>query len=559
MLARTPRRVTTVALAAGIGLAAAACTPPVGTIGRGPNTNTDPYIIPSKNGVDVRSLLTVDDAGSTDDGFEMVGIPDGLGAQMVDGKVVLNMNHELRSDVGIARRHGERGSFVSRFVLDPETNRVESGRDLINPGVEYYDYFRNAYDDTAPGAGTRADGKTFPAFTNAFNRFCSSSLTDEGQLFNGANGRGFLGRLYFANEEGGEESRNFAVTEEGEARQLPRLGLFSWENTLVAPTTNDTTLTQGNEDNNPGQLWAYVGRKVGTGSPFQRAGLLNGRNYTLNLNDAMPANVTSVPPTTGTPATTTDAGFRARYNKGQSVPFVLNDVEWNQSGADQNAEAVREGGLSLNRIEDGAFDPNSPNDYYFVTTDGGEGPGQPASGGGGGLWRMSYANVNTPLAGGTLTLLLDGTEMVGGTPRTNLQKPDNMDIDTEGNLLIQEDPGNTAPIARVVSYRLSDGALGAVAQFDPRLFAADSETRLTMDEESSGIIDVADIYGPGSFLLDAQVHESATITKSVPPTTDSDGNVTDPGRGPEGTVDEFVERGQLLLMKVSDFSKVYGS
>jgi hypothetical protein len=39
-----------------------------------------------------------------------------------------------------------------------------------------------------------------------------------------------------------------------------------------------------------------------------------------------------------------------------------------------------------------------------------------------------------PAQGGTLTLLLDGSE--------GLVSPDNVDIDRKGNILIQEDPGN---------------------------------------------------------------------------------------------------------------------
>ena len=52
-----------------------------------------------------------------------------------------------------------------------------------------------------------------------------------------------------------------------------------------------------------------------------------------------------------------------------------------------------------------------------------------------------------------------------------MNKPDNMAIDTHGNLLIQEDPGNVNHLARIVAYRISDGALGVVARFDPALFS----------------------------------------------------------------------------------------
>ena len=38
------------------------------------------------------------------------------------------------------------------------------------------------------------------------------------------------------------------MTEDGDAKQLPRLGLFSWENTLAADTRSDLTLVHGQED-----------------------------------------------------------------------------------------------------------------------------------------------------------------------------------------------------------------------------------------------------------------------------------------------------------------------
>jgi hypothetical protein len=72
--------------------------------------------------------------------------------------------------------------------------------------------------------------------------------------------------------------------------------------------------------------------------------------------------------------------------------------------------------------------------------------------------------------------------------------------------------------------------------------ALDTRAVLTTDEESSGIIDGHGLFGKGTFLFDAQVHAK----KNLPV-----------GTGP-GTVEELVENGQLLLLKVEDWSQVYG-
>jgi secreted PhoX family phosphatase len=279
------------------------------------------------------------------------------------------------------------------------------------------------------------------------------------------------------------------------------------------------------------QLWAYVGTKQKSGPPIAKAGLTNGADFVIDAIDE---------------TVSTDAQWRTKFAK-NPARVDLAQIDWNQTGAAQNTQAVS-AGLSLNRIEDGHWDPNHPNDFYFLTTEGGINNGLPSNSidfrDGGGLWRLRFDDIEHPSAGGSLQLLLDGDESLGtGEPLMN--KPDNMGIDGHGNLLIQEDPGSNNHIARVIAYQISDGALAVLARFDPTLFGPGSNTdpnRLTIDEESSGIIDTEPFLGAGTFVLDAQVHTS----KGLPA-----------GTGP-GTVQEFVERGQLLRLIVDDWGTVYG-
>jgi hypothetical protein len=485
-------------------------------ISRGPNTTTNPYVIPVADGVHIKSLLTVSDAGAADNGYEMTGIPDGLGAREWSGHdLILNMNQELNATVGAVRAHGQKGAFVSTWEIDTRTFDVEKGADLIRPTVRYWNYLTQTYGATASpgGANPRNPSDTFIAQIAAFARFCSSNLTDPGLLYNRKTKRGYKGQIYFANEESGNEGRVFGVTEDGQAQQLPRLGLASWENTLTAETEGDTTFIVGQEDGADGQLWTYAGQKQSTGNPFDRAGLTNGVHFAVDLRDE---------------TVDSDAAFRTKFGKGTPADFDLAEVDWDQSGARQNAEAKSDA-LSLNRIEDGAWDPRHPNDFYFVTTEGGKGADVPTGltgRDGGGLWKLHFEDVDAPYLGGTLTLLLDGSEA------PFLNKPDNVDIDHHGNLLIQEDPGGNNHVARIVAYNIKTGERGVVATFDPALFSPGAPGLITIDEESSGIIDAKETLGDGWFLFDAQVHKT----------------------NPDPALVEF---GQLMAMRVRDFDDVY--
>ncbi|HEX6584327.1 MAG TPA: alkaline phosphatase PhoX [Thermoleophilaceae bacterium] len=225
-------------------------------------------------------------------------------------------------------------------------------------------------------------------------------------------------------------------------------------------------------------------------------------------------------------AVSNDAQFRTTYGKNNPAPFDLGsdeEVNWDQTGAAQNTEAAAKG-ITLNRVEDGAFDPRHPEDFYFVTTEGGK--GATAARDGGGLWRLSYEDVERPWEGGTLTLLLDGSEA------PFLSKPDNLGFDPHGHLLIQEDPGGNPHLARIVAYEVRSGDRAVLAQFDPALFGPGAPGFITQDEESSGIIDASRFLGEGTFLFDAQVHKAHT----------------DPDKA---------EQGQLLTLEVRHWKKVF--
>jgi hypothetical protein len=474
----------------------------------GPSTTTDPYVIAVADGVETTALLSAGDRVPSADGpglYTEGGIPDGLGATRAGHRrLTVLENHEWGAGNGVsARRHGAPHAFVSKLTLDRKTLEVLDEGDFINPGVQYFDYASGHY-----GAHATAP------FGDAFLRFCSGTLSDPRQFWDRDTHLGYRGQIYFANEENGDNGRSFGVTLDGTAKQLPRLGLLSWENTKPAATTDESTVVIGDEDAGTnaapaGQLWVYTGTKRRRGDAFARAGLTDG-----SLQVIAAAN----------PAVNNDIDWRASYGKGAAGRVRLAGIDWRNSGADQNADA-KANGLSLTRIEDGHWDPRRPADYYFVTTQGGK--DFTSARDGGGLWRLRLDDVNDPEAGGELTLLLDGSEAIA------LNKPDNLAIDTHGNLLIQEDPGENEHLARVLAYRPSTGIIATLATFDPEKFAPTGAAFITDDEESSGIIDTKDLLGDGTFLFDAQVHKA------------------------HPDLDQVVEYGQLLRLTVADWVAAY--
>jgi hypothetical protein len=79
---------------------------------------------------------------------------------------------------------------------------------------------------------------------------------------------------------------------------------------------------------------------------------------------------------------------------------------------------------------------------------------------------------------------------------------DNLTVDRWGRVLIQEDPGNNERLAKLWSYSIKKHTLTELAQHDPARFSSPD----TQDEESSGIIPMNDILGPGWYLFDVQWH-----------------------------------------------------
>ncbi|HLF97859.1 MAG TPA: hypothetical protein VI457_12015 [Methylococcaceae bacterium] len=455
----------------------------VATAATGPSSSAPPYLTPIADGVEFASILTVGDAVKKkhqgNETYRMVGIPDGLGAyDNGDGTLTVLMNHELGNSAGIARTHGGKGAFVSKWQIRKSDLAVLNGEDLIETvklwnGTEYV--------DTADVA---------------FNRFCAAELAAPTAFFNSHTGKGFNeGRIYMNGEEVDAVGRAFAHMaagrQHGTTYELPMLGKAAWENVVASPYEQDKTVVAGLDDGALGnsKLFFYVGEKQEEGSPVELAGLTNG----LTLQVAIDGYGVEPP-----------VGFTsARFSLGSS-------------------------GTGLNRVEDGNWDTQNPNRFYFVTTASFANADQGKQNSR--LWRVTFDDIRNPSLGGTIEVLVDG-DLVA--PKVKMM--DNMTVDAAGNVWIQEDVGNQAHLGKIWKFEPATGALTLAAQHDASRFLVGGANYLnTQDEESSGIVEVSemfkdvegyDVVNNRYFLVDAQAHY--------------------------GIPGELVQGGQLLMMKTA--------
>lgn len=425
----------------------------------GPSSSQSPYLLPVLDGVTNTSVLTVGDQAGN--GYQMAGIPDGLGAfDNGDGTITLVMNHELGATAGAMHDHGAKGSFVSRWVIDKRTLEVRSGDDQIKKLV-------------------LAD----PKLGLAIARMCSADLPDKAAFYNAKSGKGYDGRIFTNGEEDSSSGRAFAHVvsgpENGTSYELTAMANTQFENVLANPRTGDKTVVIGTDDSTPGQVYVYAGDKQRTGNAIQKAGLTGGKLYGISVKGGMDEFDEATG--NGTP------GFPLRSRFASVDLGDVNDLDYAQTQELSEAKGVTEWW----RPEDGAWDVRDRNVFYFNTTAKFDGPAR--------TWKLTFVDVTRPELGGTVEAVLDGHE---GT-----RMLDNMAASRDGKtLVLNEDPGKNDYLARVYSYNLKSDRLTPVLQHDPARFGVGGSQFLTTDEESSGTIDVSEFFGKGAYLLTTQAH-----------------------------------------------------
>jgi hypothetical protein len=441
----------------------------------GPSSSQSPYVTPTAPDWSVTSVLTVGDAA--DNGYRMVGIPDGLGAyDNGNGTFTVLMNHELGATDGVVRAHGATGAFVSEWVINKSDFKVLSGSDLIQSTKVWY-----------------AAGNQYVNATTSFQRFCSADLPLRSAFYDASSGMGTTERIFMNGEESGVNGRAFGIVATGAAKgtayELPHLGNFSWENSVANPYSGNKTIVVGTDDSTPGQVYLYKGDKQATGTDIQKAGLVGGKLYGVAVTNGGANYGGSAVVRENAGALNGTFTLVQKFNNGDAS---------GRSGADLQADSVLKGVTEFARPEDGAWSLDGRS-FYFVTTGASvDGNTQSAR-----LYRLDFdAQFNA----GELTMVLDAATLTG-TDGATARSFDNMTVSANGEVIIQEDPGGNAYIAKTWKFDPTTGKATQILESDRERFLAGG---LTIDEESSGVIEITDVLGKQDgkryFLGDMQAH-----------------------------------------------------
>eukprot|EP00877_Chromochloris_zofingiensis_P006111 jgi/Chrzof1/1753/Cz10g19210.t1 len=498
-------------------------------------TRQPSYFVPLQQGVQFYPIISAGEVAPN--GYKMIGIPDGLGAydnaiipeskgngrdddkgkgrdddRKRNNRGLLNdrddddrvknkdtftvlMNHEIPRGLGVPRAHGAPGAFVSEWVLDKRNLAVYAGADLIRR-VFFW-----------------VNGGWVPQTAYAFDRFCSADLPSQSAIYNPATGRGSRDLIFFNGEEtdGGRAWGHVATGAfKGNSYELVRMGRGSWENVVANPWTGDKTVVIGTSDGDDQRIVVYIGTKQNFGAnPVERAGLNNGRLYSIQVQDPLwvPRNASLPLESITEPIQALQANYQALFiSVEQPVPGPRT-------------------GSGFARPEDGAWDPNNKLDFYFQSTAAITNHTR--------LWLLRF--TDDTFMSGTIIMMVQGPNTPPSAATQNDLGPkmlDNLGISKTGDMVLQEDPGNNVILARMWRSKTGTKTAALIAQHNPAVFNTSTSGQ---DEESSGVITIERILNrAGMWLLDVQAHSlnrtSTTFTQPFP-------------AGPE-----VLEGGQLLAM-----------
>jgi len=448
----------------------------------GPSSSQSPYLVPTAAGVQLTSIITV--ADPADNGYKMVGIPDGLGAfDNGDGTITVTMNHEIAAPNGVVRAHGSDSAFVSKWVIRKSDLKVLAGQDLVQSPSDVY-----TWDTVSNG---------WVAGTSQFSRLCSADMAEPGAYWNPKTKKGVkTARIHLNGEETSAEGRALAwvLGEDGAPNtvwELPALGRFARENSVANRVKQDKTIVAGTDDSTVnGQIYVYVGMKQATGNMIEKAGLHGGKLYAIKV-------------TGNQNEDNSDQPFGAAADGTFTLVDVTPTTYGNGSGAALDSQTFAAGGSNFQRPEDAGWSWKNPNVLHVATTASTTTRSR--------IWEFNFTDIANPELGGTIRVAGDG-----GANGSIFQMADNLTTDKKtGHVVFVEDVGNNARLGKVWGLEPVSGALVELAAHDADRFLVGGSKFLTQDEEASGILDVTDLfkgvdgYDTGAFhyfLLDTQAH-----------------------------------------------------
>ena len=388
----------------------------------------------------VKSLITFNDI--LPNGYVFPRLPDGLGFihDRDDGLIDIFVNHELALD------KVNEYAKVSKITID-ENGRVISG-ELIEDGSGKYE------------------------------RFCSATIFRE---------NGFKNPLFVTNEEIEEGIVVAYDTVTKNKTEMPWLGKFSHENTILVPNKNNKTLVFITEDGEPGQSQLYMFMSDTPTNFLNGIGqlyVLIGENNITSFQELQKGIIYNgyFQPVTWKWMTQNSTELEKEVQDLNALDFMrLEDADYNKvdssiiyiadTGSDEYGERYEDGRLYQFEIIEHSFNQsnnaNIPNNNYKV-------------------------KFSIPLDGD------DGDD---------LRNPDNI-ATSKKSIMIQEDLNDYNIIdggvnARILKYDLTNHNLNPVAIVDQ---SQDVSHPKAGEWESSGIIEVFDIFGNGYWLLDIQAH-----------------------------------------------------